>query len=243
MKLCRVNNGVILVNPSLSLTDNGVCTIETDIAVSNLMQMPVSFWMLDTNSETQLINSEGIKVCGYRSEDDALGNSIMPVSEPRSALQLIRNCEEVMTSNEIKIFEEQHIRNDGLEQQFLSVKLPMYDFEKNLIGVCGFSIVLGRHSLSDNLSMLIRLGIIGNVTSAFNHSPSLSNYLPPSLPSMPPREKQCLNYLMQGYTAKMIARELCLSKRTIENYIHNLKTRLGVFSKNELIQFIRRQTK
>lgn len=53
---------------------------------------------------------------------------------------------------------------------------------------------------------------------------------------IPKREQQCLQFTIQGYTAKMIAKELGLSYRTIESYLDNLKTRLGANSRRELIQ-------
>lgn len=49
------------------------------------------------------------------------------------------------------------------------------------------------------------------------------------------RQQQCASFLLQGMTAKEIARELNLSKRTIEHYIENLRKKLSCRNKSQLI--------
>lgn len=49
------------------------------------------------------------------------------------------------------------------------------------------------------------------------------------------REEQCLSYYIQGYTAKEIASFFNLSIRTVENYIYNVKQKLNVSTKTDLI--------
>ena len=50
------------------------------------------------------------------------------------------------------------------------------------------------------------------------------------------REMQCGKLLLKGYSIKMIGQELKLSPRTIEGYIFNIKQKLKVFTKGELIK-------
>ena len=54
--------------------------------------------------------------------------------------------------------------------------------------------------------------------------------------SITPRERDVLKYLSQGYPAPYIANQLHLSRRTVENYIANIKCKLDCNSKIELIQ-------
>jgi DNA-binding CsgD family transcriptional regulator len=49
------------------------------------------------------------------------------------------------------------------------------------------------------------------------------------------REMECLALTMLGKTAKFIAKELCLSHRTVENYLESIKDKLQVRTKPELI--------
>lgn len=52
------------------------------------------------------------------------------------------------------------------------------------------------------------------------------------------RELECAKLLFKGYTAKMIANELNISFRTVEDYINKLKIKSGTTHKNELITFL-----
>lgn len=49
------------------------------------------------------------------------------------------------------------------------------------------------------------------------------------------REHQCIQYLLQGLSNKDIAAKLCLSPRTVEAYLDNIKTKLYCKNKIELI--------
>ncbi len=55
----------------------------------------------------------------------------------------------------------------------------------------------------------------------------VENNAEPMSPNLSLREQQCLNYLLAGKTAKEMAKYLNLSYRTVEEYIANLKEKLG----------------
>jgi DNA-binding CsgD family transcriptional regulator len=50
------------------------------------------------------------------------------------------------------------------------------------------------------------------------------------------REKQCIRYLLQGYTAAETAQLLNLSKRTVESYLQNIKLKMNCYTKVELFE-------
>jgi len=50
------------------------------------------------------------------------------------------------------------------------------------------------------------------------------------------RELQCAKLLLQGYTAKMMAQQLNISPRAIETYIQNIKKKMKVSSRVDLIR-------
>lgn len=49
------------------------------------------------------------------------------------------------------------------------------------------------------------------------------------------KEKECLFYLLQGKTAKVIANAMCISYRTVEYHVDNLKIKFDCKTKNELL--------
>ncbi len=50
------------------------------------------------------------------------------------------------------------------------------------------------------------------------------------------REYECLSLIAQGYTMKTTARKLQISHRTVEQHLRNLKDKLGVNTKNQLVE-------
>lgn len=52
------------------------------------------------------------------------------------------------------------------------------------------------------------------------------------------REAQCLFFLTQGKSAKEIGRELALSNRTIENYLHKIKSKFNCYTRYDLLQLL-----
>lgn len=51
-----------------------------------------------------------------------------------------------------------------------------------------------------------------------------------------PREKKCLELMALGYTMKNAARKLDISPRTVEQHIRNIKDKLGLSTKNQLVE-------
>lgn len=52
------------------------------------------------------------------------------------------------------------------------------------------------------------------------------------------REMDCLRFLVQGFTAKMIARQLSLSQRTVESYFEKIKIKLNCNSRAQLVELV-----
>lgn len=50
------------------------------------------------------------------------------------------------------------------------------------------------------------------------------------------REKECLGLIAQGYTMKNAALKLGISHRTVEQHLRNIKDKLGISTKNQLVE-------
>lgn len=51
-----------------------------------------------------------------------------------------------------------------------------------------------------------------------------------------PRELTCINFFLKGKSAREIGELTGLSRRTVEHYLENIKSKIGCFSKSELFQ-------
>ncbi len=52
------------------------------------------------------------------------------------------------------------------------------------------------------------------------------------------RERECLLYLLQGSTAKQTAKSIGISNRTVETHISNIKVKLGLKNKGEIVFYL-----
>jgi hypothetical protein len=121
----RIHQGIKLVKPeNVALQPESQATFNTGHTVASLSQLPFNFYFLNLEGATLHMNQQCVEICGFGSVNESLGKSLFDVSQNESAAKLIENCKEVIAENKIKIFEEQNLRNDGVNLQFLSVKSP-----------------------------------------------------------------------------------------------------------------------
>jgi len=154
----------------------------------------------------------------------ARGKTLHEVLSQKSANLIIKNDKEVMKFNKLKIIENDCLRKDDIFFQTLSIKSPWYDFDNKIIGLMGFTIIIGKQPLAESLTKISQLGLLG----AIKNIPSKNTYFSK-------REIECLRLTVRGKTAKETAFMMGISQRTVEEYLTNIKTKIGVYSKSALI--------
>lgn len=113
--------------------------------------------------------------------------------------------------------EKPFIAATGENLQLLSYKAPLLENDK-VIGITGISINVYSQQQQD-------LNYFENLKKELRNQFS-------------DRESQVLVLLVRGKTAREIAIQLSLSKRTVEFYLNNIKNKMGVFTKSQLIEKI-----
>jgi DNA-binding CsgD family transcriptional regulator len=224
--ITKYQNGVLLYDTHKD-TDHH-CLL---LSFVDLFALPYSVYLLDMHGATVKINEIGANICGFKTPDQAIGKTIFDVSSGLSAKDLLHNCESVLQQESVKLFDEFNTRFDGRLLHFLSIKYPCYDVAHQLQGTLGVSIVIGEHSLAEAITHLTQLGLLPE-----NTPPNQAISLKLGSVSLTPREQECLEHTVKGYTAKQIAKKLAISPRTVEEYINQIKLKLDVGSKQELIQ-------
>ncbi len=225
--------GIAKYEDGMMLFDSKNCSSRPNLLLNlfELFALPYSIYLLDKNGATLKINEVGAKVCGFQTPDQAIGKTIFDVSSGFSARDLLNNCESVLQKESVKLFDEFNTRYDGHALHFLSVKFPCYDTKHQLQGILGISIVIGEHPLAEAIMHLAELGLLPKNTPQNQvFSLQLENVY------LTPREQECLEHTVKGYTAKQIAKKLSISPRTVEDYLNQTKLKLGVSTKQEMIQ-------
>ncbi|EKD74207.1 MAG: putative transcriptional regulator [uncultured bacterium] len=230
LHIFRSGNGIRLIRPDRK-RKHLYLLHDTGETVGGLLQFPCNIYFLDRNSTLQNINERTTINCGFNSVRDAIGRTIRDVADKRSAEMLISNDKIVVTQNKIHISDDNYLSKQHTNHTAISMKFPLYK-NNQVIGILGCSVVVGKQSLSDSLNKITSLGLLSKPRTIHTILPGTKindTYLSK-------RETEIINLLVHGKTAKDAAIALNLSKRTVENYLANIKSKLNINSKSELIE-------
>lgn len=198
--------------------------------VGAVIDFPCNVYFLNTVSAVLNINTHSAASCGYQSTNDAIGTTVFDCLDEENANVITSVDKRVINENCSQIHEDVMIRRDGAMMNFLTVKAPIYNNENKISGIMGCSVMLGHQPLADSIALISKTGILNN---RFNKTSSISNNV-----NWTPRENDIIQLLARGKTAKEIGAMLYLSRRTIEHYIENIKLKMCVKTKSELINEI-----
>lgn len=228
----RYRSGIKLARP-----EAGYKAVDNhQFRVGELLQYPFNVYFLSANSIVQRGNELHASTLGYTSPQAAVGTDIFDICKFETAQRIRDNDRRVIETRRIMITEEDHVNidNDGIAWQCLTIKSPWYDQDDRITGVFGCSIVLGRQAIAESLQRITALGLL-NIDNGSAISKAFSSTLCIDGIRLSRRETDCIRLQVRGKTAAEIAGHLSLSKRTVEHHIENIKLKLNVKSRSELI--------
>lgn len=231
-------NGIRLVRPGKNEPSSS-----NNLSVTSALKNDFNIYFMDLESQLKAINSQTIINCGFNSEKDAIGRTARDVAKNKSAENLIQNDRNVIRSNKPVISDDLYEGlNAACNFSALSMKFPWYGDNSQIIGVFGCSIVLGKNSLASALAQISEFGLLNLNNHEASFSKVETDYLRFYMDKksvkkveLTPRETEVLDLLIQGKNTKEMAAQLYLSKRTVEHHIENIKDKMGVSSRYELI--------
>ncbi len=228
--------GIKLVKP-----DNA---LPYSISIKSLFQQPVNaFFLSRQDSIICDANEKMAETCGFISSNLARGQSVRKVAAKgtEEAVQnILLHDEQVIRTGNSEIFEEGYLRHDGIELIAISIKAPWYNHTNKICGVFGLSILMNELStmtLSNVLSIMLKNKLFAHIYNE-DHIIKATSGRDIQNHYFSFRETQCAKLIIRGKSTKQIAQILKLSPRTIEHYIVNMKNKMNVKSKSELIDKI-----
>lgn len=219
----RYRDGLKLLKPDVDRKQN-LSIGYTGFTIAEMMRLPFGVYFYNSQSMFQCINNKHAESCGFDSESNAIGKTVLDTSIAKYADNLFKNNRDILLIGKMKILEEEIMHNNGTYNHGISIKIPLYERD-SIVGIVGCTIVTGKHDLADSLSKIAQLNLLNTKTSLFNNYTSLTQ-----------RETEILYHLVRGQTAKHIGALLHISHRTVEQHIEKIKLKLNVFSKSELIE-------
>lgn len=217
-------NGIRLLNPDSSSNKTKQHRLQ------DLINQSCNVYFLNKKSGIEYVNKACAELNSFASFKDAKGRVVSEYAEKDSANQTLRNDTWVVTTKQNLIIEQEFSLLCGTSYHYLTVKMPWYNESNQLLGLLGFSVAIGLQPLAQSIRQLSNVGLL--TTTKQLHLPGTvidKIYLSK-------RETECLQWYVKGKTAKEIGQTLGLSYRTIQHYLENVKTKLGVNSKSQLIE-------
>lgn len=205
------------------------------LTLADLLNLPVGTFFLDTESKILLLNDSNLQICGVESLKDIHGKTAAHFLKNRDDFhQMHSHDQSVLKQQQFHIVDEEVLRADDISFVSLAFKLPWYNADNKLIGIFGFSTIsqgAGSEHISQNLTSILQTQLIQP------NQPVLQKYrVSQAIKIFTQREEEVAKLCLRGKTSKEIARILAISNRTVEHHLINLKTKLNVQNKSELIE-------
>ncbi len=135
------------------------------------------------------------------------------------------------------------INNAGIQAKIIFLTMhPEAIYARRALAAGASGYVL-KHSAANELLFAIRQALAGKcfvtptVAEKINHSPAPENVSMSSLDQLTLRQREVLQLLAEGKSAKEAAAILCISRRTVEYHKYRIMDVLGVYKSAELTQF------
>lgn len=195
----------------------------TTLQLIDTSQYSLHLYAKARNGKYLEINDELAKDTGFNKPQEIQGMSDFDLQflSPQQAAALRHNDIKVAHQAKSQAFIETVTLIDGSRATALSHKMPLYSRTKKILGITGLSIIVDKSSAPAILSCSKK---------------KLINILPLMDFHLTTREVECLFHLIKGKTAKMIANDLSISRRTVEQHLINCKIKLGCDTRYELIE-------
>jgi len=209
-------------------------------SIGSLFAMPLIIYFvgfdakyIDANYFTCLTNIPGNQ--GYYSDNELKGTPLSSLFKNETVKIFNYHNHNLLSKKQLTIYDEQGSLLNDLMFSCISFKFPLFDAQDKIVGVFGISALTDRavfkeaENLSISLERIIQTGLISpakNIIPGFHINDVYFSK----------QESKCLHLLVTGKTIKLIAQHMGLSPRTVEFYLENIKRKLNVKTKSELIE-------
>lgn len=198
--------------------------------------LPFAHYFMSPSSRNLNTNEACADLCAASSPRRLIGLDAYDLWDKTSASKSQANDKHVMNSESLLITDDSGTRmNDSSYVQMITFKMPWYAEEK-VAGVYGITLKFNPLALGEFTSQLTTLMAAGLLKSEQMANLPLPHETKEENIYLSKREIDILRLLVQNMTAKQIAERLHLSKRTVENYLVNIKIKTNCDSKFALIE-------
>lgn len=205
-----------------------------DIIGGNLIDsLPYICFKRDPDSRFSYVSKPILNWGLFNSLDEIIGKSDFDMPWHTKADQYIEE-DQLALKGKSQFLLHSLPRLDGSALLHFCHKTPLYNDKRKVIGVGGVGFELTFENYKNIYSTL---GLAGLHFSNFmtQDQSKQTEYIYKNI-SFTKRQAQIISFWLQGYSAKVTANKLNLTKRTIEFYLTRIKEKLECKNKQELIK-------
>lgn len=203
-----------------------------------LNQLPTCIAWKDDKSIFMGGNELAAKYCGLKSPLELEGLTDYEVKAP-----FAQHAEEYKRQDQIVLKEKTtldifgvYLCNHGIYETVMTRKVPLRK-DNIVIGTLYQATVLSKKFITSFVNALLK---IDNKYDDFNKNKQRSylcnrKYIDDEI-NLTQRESECLFFILRGSPLPKIANILNISARTVEKHIENIKAKMGVHFKSQLIE-------
>jgi DNA-binding CsgD family transcriptional regulator len=206
----------------------------TGHTLSDYLESSLGMYLGSVENRVQRINEADAVAIGCSSVKAAVGKTPSDFLETGDAERTVQHNDQAMAEKRVLITEETYLWDNSIRKDVIIIRCPIYDNAGSLVGCFAGGFVLGFQSIADSLSEIIQLGLWGPSGSLHKST----GILPGSQIDntyLSKRETEVLQQIALGKSARVVGAVLGISQRTVESHLENIKRKLNVYSKAELV--------
>lgn len=211
-------------------TDFDINLMKT-IHLDDIDNFPCYFYVKDRKGTYISYNRRLLHDLGFCNQNDLLTSTDFDFCVPSTALELRMNDHNIMENGKQQIFIEPIRFLNDKSVTSISYKIPLQSKNKKIIGVIGLSLVNYEDDFISNNSS-------NNIIKYINLLKHTENSSSRKIIGLSDKENNILFLWAKGKSARQIGEILNRSHRTIEHHLENIKRKLNIHSKSELMEWI-----
>lgn len=191
----------------------------------------ICFWK-DRQSIYLGCNSGTLIATKFKSEKDIIGKSDYEMPWRDAAEQIIAQ-DKLCLKGEVQFSSQSLVDAYGRKTTFLVQKGPLYDKKRKIIGIIGTGFNLTKENYKEVGYLIKATGI--NITDIYSYLSSTNPGYEYQGIKFTKRQAQVISYILKGLSVEAVAKQIGVSKRTVEATIEQLKEKLECEKKYQII--------
>lgn len=227
--LHRHHNGVQLRRPNYG---------STGLNLGDILKKRISVFLKNKNHIMLNANNHQLECIHVASLKDIIGKKFIDIIDNTALNRMIeKNNNEVMSTQKTIFFNES-VDTQNVTTKAISVKMPLYDLNNQVLGIFGFAYLTETDCAPSNpleFSETVNVFFGNDETSASNQLIFHANS------PYSPRETDLIKLILRGKTMQEAAHVMNISSRTAEHYFSNIKHKANVKTRSALIDLLLKQ--